>query len=285
MYNCCLIFLHQSELSKREYVDPDPKRVRSSKAICIKTAIEIAKLTDWKINNVPLIFRSNSITPWKMCGAVILLNLCFFKDRSNYGFNNSIYEDFLLGTLESYEHTITVEILFAILEISHSIKRNAFLKNRSFGSLREMMRKFSVASNDIDPWIVPRYATFFKFPCCIKSNYNTLNISEYLNSSKRKSNETSSQEENFSDSGSESDCMENVEFLSLHFSDVYLGQKSREKMPNHIIRDNRSNYSELSENCSTSNVSNSDTAVNLPKKQKCNGNSNNNVHCRSNEFE
>ncbi|OLY82909.1 hypothetical protein AYI68_g2962 [Smittium mucronatum] len=270
MYNCCVIFLHQSELSKHAYVDADPRRVKSSKMICLKKAIEITRLTNWKISNVPITLRSSSVTPWKMCGAVILLNLCFFKDYNDFDFTNRIYDDLLQGSLKSSEHAYTLENLFSILKISHSIKRTAFLKNKNYVDLHEIMAEFSVAPNDIDPWIVPRYSTFFKFPCCLKSNYNTLDISEYLHSNGNKRDKSPSRgTKNFSDSDNESDDLENIEFLSLQFSDISIGQKSHEKVSPIRLRDREFDFEGSLENRSSMSTSTLGSENHIPKKSKC----------------
>ncbi|PVU84530.1 hypothetical protein BB559_007596 [Furculomyces boomerangus] len=42
------------------------------------------------------------------------------------------------------------------------------------------MEPYSISKSDLDPWITPKYASFFNISCCFIENFSTLNVTEYL---------------------------------------------------------------------------------------------------------
>ncbi|PVZ98425.1 hypothetical protein BB558_005572 [Smittium angustum] len=42
------------------------------------------------------------------------------------------------------------------------------------------MEPFGIYDSDVEPWVIPKYGSFFHYDCCVEVNFSTLDIEKYL---------------------------------------------------------------------------------------------------------
>ncbi|OLY80275.1 hypothetical protein AYI68_g5628 [Smittium mucronatum] len=184
------LLLYQSELCRcpgRPSLHPG--RIRTAKRKVLASAHSQRHFFFWCAANAPSCYWQYSLSPSKIHAYIVFLNAQFFVSSANC--------DFLLGqghalsrysTNSQYLHDLIARIL--------ALKQQVFLKyplqssadcSTTINSSKwtkttlDEMKKYSITGCDLYPWIVPKYSGFFKFPCCLASNYTAIDVIEYLN--------------------------------------------------------------------------------------------------------
>ncbi|OMJ22854.1 hypothetical protein AYI70_g2608 [Smittium culicis] len=228
MYNCCAVLLYQSELTRHFHSPLDHKRVKAAKIKCLKFSFKISELLSWKFNNIPLKHMCTILVPWEISTAAILMNLCFINDHESQFLTEDFYFSFIDKILQTTANYLTAHNLYSILKISYTIKQSAFKKNCQYTKLRDLMLKYSISNLDVDPWLVPRFSTFFNYNCCLLSNYNTLDIKEFLSTYEGEIPKNQSTTSSKSSPTIKNDYLEgidDVEKLYIEFSKISRGYK------------------------------------------------------------
>ncbi|PVZ96496.1 hypothetical protein BB558_007628, partial [Smittium angustum] len=59
------------------------------------------------------------------------------------------------------------------------IKTKASENNKKYEHLQDYMKPFGISKHDLEPWVIPKYGSFFHSFCCGKGNFSTLDIGEF----------------------------------------------------------------------------------------------------------
>ncbi|PVZ96869.1 hypothetical protein BB558_007201 [Smittium angustum] len=174
------IYLYQSELVRDHATKIRPERIKAAKSKCAKAAMNQIKLLEWYHHNVPAYYQEFTTIIWTLSGAIVLTNLFSTKveiEKAKYmnHFNRliSIYKSSekyfeVLSSLSSY--------VYYIVEIKSKKK----VQNEKLKHLHKHMEPFGIYDSDVEPWIIPKYGSFFNYNCCGKVNFSTLDIEKYL---------------------------------------------------------------------------------------------------------
>ncbi|PWA02591.1 hypothetical protein BB558_001247 [Smittium angustum] len=180
LYYTMTIHLYQSELVRDDSTKILPERIKAAKSKCAKAAINQVKLLEWYDHNVPEKFQGYSISVWTVSSAIVLTNLFSIKDETEKAkymthFNKivSIYK-----SSEKY-----FEVLSSLLSYVYYIvemKSKKKVQNEKLKHLHKHMEPFGIYDSDVEPWIIPKYGSFFHYNCCGEVNFSTLDIEKYL---------------------------------------------------------------------------------------------------------
>ncbi|PWA01863.1 hypothetical protein BB558_001988 [Smittium angustum] len=151
LYYTMVIHLYQSELVRDHESKILPERIKAAKSKCAKAAMNQVTLIEWYDHNVPEKFQDYGTTVWTVSGAII---------------SEKYFE--VLTSLISY--------VYYIVEIKSKKK----VQNEKLKHLHKHMEPFGMYNSDIEPWIIPKYGSFFHYNCCGEVNFSTLDIEKYL---------------------------------------------------------------------------------------------------------
>ncbi|OMJ09802.1 hypothetical protein AYI70_g10721 [Smittium culicis] len=179
-YYGMLIRLYQSELVRDPSCHIHPNRIKNAKIESIKYTIKNCEFYNWSDNYSQLERFVSDFTPRKVPTLLVLLNCAlvdYFIDDKNISTIYKIMTSRFKNIGNRLDNVVYLDSLFKNLYL---IKKLSHYNNSTEHDLISEMEKFAISEKDINPWIVPKYSTFFKFSCCFKSNYSTINIKDYL---------------------------------------------------------------------------------------------------------
>ncbi|PWA03679.1 hypothetical protein BB558_000181 [Smittium angustum] len=234
LYYAITIHLFQSELVRDDSAKIRPERIKAAKSNCAKAAMNQIKLLEWYDHNVPEKFQEYGTTVWTVSSAIVLTNLFSIKDETEKDkymnhFNRliSIYR-----SSEKYFEVLSSLIFYVYYIVE--IKSKKKIQNEKLKHLHKHMEPFGIYDSDVEPWVIPKYGSFFHYNCCGEVNFSTLNIEKYLG---------------------ENITIENA-FEESEFNDVY---KQVKKSPDLQNDKDKKMYSEYVKNTSKTVVGYSDT--------------------------
>ncbi|PVU89167.1 hypothetical protein BB559_005212, partial [Furculomyces boomerangus] len=170
--------MYQSNLVRDSGMQIQPEDVKTAKLKCLSLASNQIELFFWLYKNVPadhIKFSTKSIV---VDGAIMMINT-LFKDGS-MGSYESLYDKMIEIYKEVGEKSKVALSIVSFINFIADIKKKALKKNMDSPKLLEQMEPYSISKNDLDPWITPKYASFFNISCCFSENFSTLDVAEYL---------------------------------------------------------------------------------------------------------
>ncbi|PVU88529.1 hypothetical protein BB559_005537, partial [Furculomyces boomerangus] len=150
IYYSMFIYLYQSELVRDLDIKIRPERVKSAKRQCIDASIKQMELLEWYSQNVPNEYNGFPHIAWSLNSLLCLTNFFFIQDPSL-----------------KEKHT---EYFNRIVSVYKSLEKNS----------KDYMKLFGISEHDLEPWIIPKYGSFFYSHCCGNASFSTLDIGEYL---------------------------------------------------------------------------------------------------------
>ncbi|PWA00779.1 hypothetical protein BB558_003162, partial [Smittium angustum] len=180
IYYSMFICLYQSELVRDLSIKIRPERVKAAKQQCIHASIKQMELMEWYGENIPTQYKGFPNISWSLNSLVSLTNFFFIKDPSLKE-KHTDYFNRVVSIYKSFEkNSRVVDTMLMFINAMTKIKTKASENNKKYIHLLENMKPFGVSEHDLEPWIIPRYGSFFHSFCCGKSNFSTLDIGEYL---------------------------------------------------------------------------------------------------------
>ncbi|OMJ28293.1 hypothetical protein AYI69_g2238 [Smittium culicis] len=180
LYHTLQIVLYQSEIVRMKHPLIHPKRIKTAKLECLKSATELASLFAWKIKNIPKKIWGYNITAWKIHTLTILSNF-YFLSLKNQSKKYNIYEKFIKNYKASSKSKPIFPLIDACIHNLLKIKNAEFIKYDCLPlHLADQMAPYSISQNDLYPWIVPKYSSFCKFVCCFSANFSSVLTADYL---------------------------------------------------------------------------------------------------------
>ncbi|PWA00994.1 hypothetical protein BB558_002933 [Smittium angustum] len=180
IYYSMLIYLYQSELVRDQDIKIRPERVKSAKQQCINASIKQMELMEWYSQNVPTEYQGFPHIAWSLNSLVSLTNFFLIQDPSLKE-KHTDYFNRIVSVYKSFDkNSEVVDSLLMFVNAMTKIKTKASENNKKYIHLLEYMKPFGISEHDIEPWIIPKYGSFFHSHCCIIANFSTLDIGEYL---------------------------------------------------------------------------------------------------------
>ncbi|PVU94580.1 hypothetical protein BB559_002961 [Furculomyces boomerangus] len=180
IYYSMFIYLYQSELVRDQDIKIRPERVKAAKQQCIDASIKQMELMEWYSQNVPTEYQGFPHIVWSLNSLVSLTNFFFIQDPSLKE-KHTNYFNRIVSVYKSFDkNSEVVDSLLMFVNAMTKIKTKASENNKKYIHLLEYMKPFGISEHDIEPWIIPKYGSFFHSHCCIIANFSTLDIGEYL---------------------------------------------------------------------------------------------------------
>ncbi|OMJ16449.1 hypothetical protein AYI70_g6597 [Smittium culicis] len=89
--------------------------------------------------------------------------------------------DIYLNDLNSIKNDVSaIRYIHHLCTLLLEVKQKYVAEKYSHDQYISFMRPYSISANDLYPWLVPKYLTFFKFVCCFNSNYTPISLKKYL---------------------------------------------------------------------------------------------------------
>ncbi|OLY84310.1 hypothetical protein AYI68_g1530 [Smittium mucronatum] len=181
VYHSMKIALFQSELVRISGIIVHPERIKKAKIECIKAATiksELYRLNYYQNKSLFLCLSAPSI---KMHCLTIYFN-AIFADFNYMNLNAlSLFERHISFYKKYGCNLKNAKFINQFLSRMYLYKKKAHENNIRNPKLLSYMKRFSINTSDITPWIVPRYFDFFKFNCCFESNMPSIHAEDYLN--------------------------------------------------------------------------------------------------------
>ncbi|PVU96264.1 hypothetical protein BB559_002423 [Furculomyces boomerangus] len=179
-YYSMQICLYDSDLVRDHNNIVRPEKVKIAKSMCINASVNMMVLLEWYIINVPTPYQEFTVIFWTMNGAITLANMFFAKDINEKAKYTSYYNRMLSTYREFSKHSEFIVSLTKFINYIIQIKISASEQNKKLPHLYRYMEPYGVSEYDLEPWIVPKYGSFFHIGCCVEGSFSTLSIEEYL---------------------------------------------------------------------------------------------------------
>ncbi|PVU98959.1 hypothetical protein BB559_001131 [Furculomyces boomerangus] len=180
VYYSMFIYLYQSELVRDLNIKVRPERVKSAKQQCIGASIKQMELLEWYSQNIPTGYQGFPHIAFSLNSLLSLINFFFIKDPSI----KEKHTDYFNRTVSVYKsfdkNSDYVSSFLTVVNYIIGIKTKASEDNRKYMHLEDYMKPFGISEHDLEPWVIPKYGSFFHSFCCGKGNFSTLDIGEYL---------------------------------------------------------------------------------------------------------
>ncbi|PVU86934.1 hypothetical protein BB559_006312 [Furculomyces boomerangus] len=178
IYRSMAMHMYQSNLVRDSDIQIHPEKVKTAKLKCLSLASNQIELFFWLYKNIPADHIKFSVTSIVVDGAIMMINTLFKDGRMDS------YESLFNRMIETYkefgEKSKVALSFVSFINFIADIKKKARKKNMDSPKLLEQMKPYSISKSDLDPWITPKYSSFFNISCCFNVNFSTLDVAEYL---------------------------------------------------------------------------------------------------------
>ncbi|PVU94364.1 hypothetical protein BB559_003024 [Furculomyces boomerangus] len=180
IYYSMIIYLYQSELVRDPDIKVIPERVKSAKQQCVYASIKQMELLEWYSKNVPNEYQGFPNVFWSLNSLLSLTNFFFIQDPSIKEKHTDYFNRIVSVYKTFYKNLDIVSTFLAFVNYIISIKTKASENNKKYIHLEDYMKPYGISEHDFEPWVIPKYGSFFNSLCCRKANFSTLDIGEYL---------------------------------------------------------------------------------------------------------
>ncbi|PWA02433.1 hypothetical protein BB558_001419 [Smittium angustum] len=180
IYYSMYIYLYQSELVRDPNIKIRPERVKAAKQQCVHASIKQMELLEWYSQNVPSEYKGFPHIAYSLNSLLCLTNFFFIQDPSLKEKHTDCFNR-IVTVYKSFDKNsyIVSRFLFFVNYII-GIKTKASKNNKKYTHLQDYMKPFGISDHDLEPWVIPKYGSYFHSFCCAKANFSTLDIGEYL---------------------------------------------------------------------------------------------------------
>ncbi|PWA03179.1 hypothetical protein BB558_000642 [Smittium angustum] len=174
------IYLYQSELVRDGSAKIRPERIKAAKSKCANAAMNQVKLLEWYRHNVPANYQEFTSAIWTVSGAIVLTNLFSIKDETEKAKYMNHFNRLISIYKSSEKYFEVLSSLLSYVYYIVEVKSKKKVQNEKLKHLHKHMEPFGMYDSDVEPWIIPKYGSFFHYNCCGKVNFSTLDIEKYL---------------------------------------------------------------------------------------------------------
>ncbi|PWA00879.1 hypothetical protein BB558_003054 [Smittium angustum] len=180
MHNSMKIVLYQTEMVRIKGRYMHPGRVISAKNI----------ITECAEKQIDMVHNLNQVLPpnhsefiassWTLVSGVVCLNLMGINPNGRK-FDVPLKIKLLTDEYKKMSSQAELFVVYPMLlnRISKQIGK-AHTENKKYSIIFENMKKFSIHESDVNPWLVPKYGSYFALLCCFGKSFSILKINEYL---------------------------------------------------------------------------------------------------------
>ncbi|PWA00719.1 hypothetical protein BB558_003176 [Smittium angustum] len=180
LHNSMKIVLYQTEMVRIKGRYMHPGRIVSAKNI-------ITEYTEKQIDllhNFDLVLPPNHsefiVSPFTLVSGVVCLNLMGINPSSRK-FDVPLKLKMLTDEYKKMDDISRLFVVYPLyLNRLSNLIGEAHQENKKYSMIFDNMKKFSIDESDVNPWLVPKYATHFSILCCFGNSFSTLKINEYL---------------------------------------------------------------------------------------------------------
>ncbi|OMJ28940.1 hypothetical protein AYI69_g1563 [Smittium culicis] len=181
LYYIMTLQLYQSELVRVQSTIINPKRIQSAKKNCISVALDAFNLyRNMKKGMPPDMHLISAFSIHVMYFAPVLLNYNFIEPSDLTRNSSSEIEVFMNDLEEIKDKIFGLKYAHNLCSLLLKTKSKSVSDNCNDPQYTDLMVPYSITENDLYPWLVPKYSTFYKFECCFGSNYTPLTSKNYL---------------------------------------------------------------------------------------------------------
>ncbi|PVZ96985.1 hypothetical protein BB558_007075 [Smittium angustum] len=240
MIRCLKIILYRSELNSCELYSSSPKRTKAAKIACLEASLESVKLFEWGSSNLSKKQLLSLVSFWSFPSSIILINADSIKHKT-MGEQISHGNNYFKNIFENNQTTHAIlHIYHLLLNHLEKIKTASTKISLKEERLLLFMGCYSLNDNDMLPWTIPQHSFLLNHSCCIRYNFPSLIVDEYLCLIKDKGGLVSIPKKNtrsnpkddtgsfklmknlgFSLSSTEIELLKTLSYSSEHFSKLY----------------------------------------------------------------
>ncbi|OMJ16217.1 hypothetical protein AYI69_g7913 [Smittium culicis] len=112
--------------------------------------------------------------------APVLLNYKFIEPSDLTHNSTSEFEIYMNDLVKAQDEICTLKYAHYLCSLLLKTKSKSVSENCNDPQYTDLMVPYSITENDLYPWLVPKYSTFYKFECCFESNYTPITSKSYL---------------------------------------------------------------------------------------------------------
>ncbi|OLY83117.1 hypothetical protein AYI68_g2751 [Smittium mucronatum] len=180
VYLAMNIIFYESELVRLLHDPVNPERIKLAKLEMLDSAFKSYSLFKWGEENIPNEDIYSSVAIWKFVPASVILNYKYTLNKKSSIECDDIFLDLVRGMKIASDRSFTLKYIYVLAYNIYVLKNESYIENRSREDIMFLMKPYAVTEHDLQPWLIPKYATFFKFGCCLDGNKTPLDIKKYL---------------------------------------------------------------------------------------------------------
>ncbi|OLY83763.1 hypothetical protein AYI68_g2087 [Smittium mucronatum] len=179
-YHAMNVICYESELVRSEHDPVSPRRIKVAKLEMLDSAFKSYSLFKWGERIIPNEDIYSSVAIWRFIPISVILNYKYTLNRSGSSECDSIFEDLVHGMKIASDRSFTLKYIYVLTYSIYVMKNESYIDNRGKENILFLMKPYAVTRHDLQPWLIPKYATFFKFGCCLAGNRTPLDVQKYL---------------------------------------------------------------------------------------------------------
>ncbi|PWA02064.1 hypothetical protein BB558_001801 [Smittium angustum] len=180
MHNSMKIVLYQTEMVRIKGRYMHPGRVVSAKNIITECAEKQIDLFHNFNKVLPPNHSEIIASPSTLVSGVVCLNLMGINPNGRK-FDVPLKLKLLTDEYKKKSSQSVMYLLYpTFLNQLSKLIGKAHTENKKYSVVFDNMKKFSIDESDVNPWLIPKYSSYFTILCCFGNSFSTLKINEYL---------------------------------------------------------------------------------------------------------